>query len=53
MCYMNCQYENWAGDCRKPRGVPCPVEEEERAAEEREAEEREKAPEDDDEESEG
>lgn len=27
MCYCNCYYENYYGECNKPRGATCPQDE--------------------------
>lgn len=29
MCYCGCFYEDYNGDCRKPRNLPCPENQEE------------------------
>ena len=32
MCYCGCVYENYYGDCKKPRREPCPHDEGQMAA---------------------
>lgn len=36
MCYMGCSHENYAGECKRRRGV-CPLETEEEAQESQDA----------------